>query len=74
MRFCRQHLHLLNKNWGEDLFPCLNSLCSSPLKDFFFFNAHALNVLMFTYDCCLMNRIFITFKHVELTETAGKIL
>lgn len=43
-------------------------------KGKYFFNAHVLNVLMFSYDYCLMNRIFITFKHVELTETAGKIL
>lgn len=29
---------------------------------------------MFSYDCFLMNMIFVTFKHVEFTETAGKIL
>lgn len=28
-------------------------------------------MLMFSCDCCLINMIF---KHVELTETAGKIL
>lgn len=59
--------------FGGDLFPCLNSLCSSPLKENIF-NAHVLNVLMFSYDCFLMNRIFITYKHIELTETAGKIV
>lgn len=74
MEFYRQYLHVLNKKWeGRGFISLPQFPLQVTFKGKYFFNAHVLNVLMFSYDCCLMNRIFITFKYIELRETAGKI-